>query len=40
MSDQGRIFAANWPRVRHLTDANIRQAIASDPDAAPTGVEF
>ena len=30
----------NWSRLRRLSDAEILQGIASDPDALPTDVEF
>jgi hypothetical protein len=30
----------DWERLRNLTDAQIRRAAESDPDARPTDAEF
>lgn len=39
----GKAFAkaaTDWKRLRSITDREIREAIAEDPDARPTDTEF
>jgi hypothetical protein len=33
-------LATDWERLRHMSDADIHAAVASDPDIIPTDEDF
>ena len=35
-----RSTGTDWDKLRHMSDAQIRRGIASDPDVLPTDEEF